>query len=475
MIYNSVTGGWNKAAGVTLEPNTQAEMRTFLDYLFLVNGVNSNLSYDGTTWSDSVNVRNSPIARFVEKYNTRLYLGYIKINSNTFRSRVWFSNLPKANGTLEWGMETGTDLSQTASSAVITSASAAFKSRGIKTGDPFTIENGNNNGVYIVKSIDSETQITLVTTLTYTVTSSTYWVGGNFFDVQTDDGDYITGESVNSNELLIFKRNALFKYNGAGGSLKQVKGVPGTTSRSSIVTLGDYTYYFYPNVGIIRYNGVSGTIISNAVIDAIENISSANYTSVVGFTRKDRYVCFYIGSVTLRDTTSITNCIICFDTVTSTWSISDYGLAIKAATKWLQSNNPKTFVGDDSSKVYQIDTGTALGTGSIPFRLRTQPIFPAGENATIKFDRVRISVDNGLDLQAVFKLLYKPDQRGNVWVDDKDWRPLYGSLRGSRGEFKFPNEDARGAGVVYEFIESSSRESFLLEEFITYYSSPSDL
>jgi len=62
------------------------------------------------------------------------------------------------------------DLVTTAGSAVVTSASSAFVTDGIQAGDPFAIANGPDLGLYVVASVDSQTQITLTAALTATRT-----------------------------------------------------------------------------------------------------------------------------------------------------------------------------------------------------------------------------------------------------------------------------------------------------------------
>jgi hypothetical protein len=67
-----------------------------------------------------------------------------------------------------------TDLATTSSSAVVTSASSTFISDGVQSGDTFTIFSGPDAGDYTILSVDSETQITLTTTLGNTGTGLTF-------------------------------------------------------------------------------------------------------------------------------------------------------------------------------------------------------------------------------------------------------------------------------------------------------------
>jgi hypothetical protein len=472
-VYNSGTGGWTNA-GLSLTNNTKAEMRTFLDQVFLTNGVDANYNYDGSTWSTTTNLNSALIGTYVENYNVRLYLGNIKISGVAYPSRTWYSDFPKSNGTLVWGIQAGSDLEQTISTDVVTSVGALFLTNGIKIGDPFTITSGDNAGQYTVKFITSETSITLTTTLGATATNSSYWAGSNYFDVATDDGDSIVGYGKNSSELLIFKRNSLHKYNSTGGELRQVKGAPGTTSRRSIVNLADYTFYFYPDGGIYMYDGIRSTLISSAVDDIINGMSSANYTEVVAWVEKQRRACFYIGDTTLNDGTTISNCIIVYDVLNNTWSTKSYGLDMKAAAVWLESNIPNVYVGNELSQVHKISTGTDFNGSPISFQLETHPIFPAGYNSIVDFSRMHLFMNNGPFVQALYKLVYKPTYSDKEWTIDSNWQPLMGSSNAEKVELTFP-EGSRASGVILKFVESSTKESFLIEKVTLYYSNVSNI
>jgi hypothetical protein len=468
-VYNSSTEEWDKAS-VTLTDSTKAEFRTFLNYAFMVNGVDSNYSYDGTTWSTSTNLSDSPKGYFIERYDVRLYLGKITIGSTSYFSRVWFSDLPK-NNAITWGLETGSDLAQTEDSATITSAGSLFKTRNIKVGDPFTITSGDNAGEYTVQSIDSETQITLTATLANTAASSSFWVGGNWFDVETDDGDTIKCLTKNSDELIIFKRNTLHRYSVRGQELRQVKGAVGTTAQRSVANIGDYTYYYHPS-GIYRYNGVSSSLISNAVEDFIEGVTDANQTEVIAWVQNEKIVNFYLGDITLRDGKTISDCVVSFNTMSENWSARSYPFVFKAATTWLESNVPAVYVGDDASHIFKLDTGTSFDDSDIPFELETKPYFPAGEDVVVNFERVRVWIESGLDVQLLYKFYYKPTKNVRQWINDADWKPMRGSMRSGKSEWEFPQDDRRASGVALKFIESSADESFLIEKFVIYYSNP---
>lgn len=470
VVYNSTSGSW-ELSSVTLTAYQKCEFRTFLDYAFMVDGVDANYCYDGSVWSSTTNLADSPKGYYIENYGVRLYLLDVTIGGTRYYSRVWFSDLPK-NGTITWGLETGTNLAQTAASAVVTSTGSLFKTRNIKIGDKLTITTGTNAGEYTIQSIDSETQLTLTTDLTYTATNSSFWAGSNWFDVGTDDGDTGKGFGKNSNELLIFKRNSLHRYLDKSNELRKVKGAVGTTARRSIANVGDYTYYYHPT-GIYRYGGGNSLLISNPIVDLIEGVTTANQTEVVSWVEDEKIVCFYLGDVTLRTGVTISNCVVSFDTNASHWSSRSYPFPVISATTWLESNVPNVYVGDSTSHVYKLDTGTTFNASPIPFQLETKPYFVVETNRynqTVNFDRVHLYAEKGQNLSLLYKLYYRVKDQKH-WYNDEDWRPMIGNQSTDKSEWKFPI-GSRAMGVAFKIIESSTQASFLIEKLIVYFSSP---
>ncbi len=459
--------------GVNLTEGTKAEMESFVDCVFLVNGVDNNLCYDGNRWAaQQLNLRSSPNGYLVKREGVRLFLGDVTINDVRYKSRVWHSDFPRADNTLSWGLEYGTNLVQTADSAVVTSDGAGFKSRNIKIGDPITIEDGENNGEYKVQSVDSNTQITLINNLVNTVASSTYWVGGNYFDVETNDGDSLRALGKLSGELLCYKANSLHRYNIRGKQLRRIEGAVGTTSSRGVVSLNKYAYNYHPS-GIYRCNGTSTTLISKAIYDFIEGVTAANQSEVVAWSEDNEVIVFYLGDVTLRDGEKIENCAVAYNTTDNTWSPRRYPIDIKCSTQWLKDDVPEVYTGDDSDSVYKMNIGTHFNDADIVFEYEHPPIFPAGDNAIVNFDRLQAYIDNGPDVQIFYKLIYMSSGRKGQWINDKTWQSLKGSQRGEKTEWRFPNKHRRAAGVALKFAESSQHESFLLEKFVLFYSEAS--
>lgn len=450
---------------------TKCEFENFLDTSFMVNGTDLNQNYNGSDWSKTRNVDNSPIAKYIKKLDVRLYLFNIKIGGVSYPSRCAYPDLPKGNA-IKWGLEDGTDLVQTANSQVVTSVSSSFVGKNIKVGDPMIINTGPNKGEHVVQSVDSERQITLSKPLLNGATGSSFFVGSNWFDVQTDDGDIGMGMGVTSSELILFKKGSVHRFSPRGRELRKVDIDVGTTSPRSIISKGNYVYWFHPS-GIYRTQGTTGELISTPIEDIINGMVTASKSAVVGWKNElDDTVNFYLGNITTREGETITNCVASLDENSETWSLRSYNREIIVATNWLKSGEPEVYVGGDSNDVYKWDTGTDFNGEKIPFYLETKAYFPAGRDTVVTFNRIRSDVENGPDVQIQYKLLYRPDDNGS-WTNDIDWQPMDGSQQSDRSEWVFPT-DARASGLKLRLNESSADESFLIERFTVYFSDPSN-
>lgn len=476
-VYNSSTQNWDSVGSFPFTSGTLIDSTNFLNHAFFVNGTDSNLSYNSSgTWSASTNLGDSPKGKYIEHYDVRLYILNVVIRGTSYRSRIWYSDLPK-NGAITWGLETGTNLAQTAASAVVTSAGSTFITNNIKVGDPFTIESGTNAGEYTVRTIDSETQITLTAALTNTTTNSNFWVGGNFIDVETDDGDVLTGVGKNSNELVFFKRLSLHRYSSRSGTLRRVREIPGTGSFRSIVNSDAYTYYHDPTtMAIRRYDGSDSIVISNAIEDLLENMDSSMIDNVVGWETDGKLIEWYIGTTTTRDGQTVSNCVISFDTTIEGWSSRSLPWAIEQSAEWVQSSQPKTFLATDSAKCLKVADGYKYDTTDIAFFLQDRPIFPVAPDILVDITKIRVFTENGHDLQLAYRMLYTIESESTGNRTHTEWNTLKGSSNADMVEFIIPEgKPRRGGGIEIRFIQSSGTESFLLEKYVVYYANASIL
>lgn len=468
------SGSW--LTGATLTNDKDAYMASLIDRVFLVNDTDKMVEYNGTYWTFSENSIDGLISKFIISGESRMFLFNIQIQKNNpvrYSTRVWYSNPPLRN-TIQWGFEEGSDLVTTADSAVVTSASSLFVNRGIKVGDTFFITTGSDerDKEYIVQSIDSQTQITLTESLSATATGIEFWVGSNWFDVGSDDGDVGNGIGIASNEIVFVKKNSVHRYNVSGEELRRIKDVPGTTSSRSVISWGSYCWWYHPS-GIYRTGGGIGEKVSNSVEDIIEGVADANQDDVVGFVDQTRNeVGWYLGDVTLRDGDTISKCAVVLNLDTKTWEPRSYDKNIKVATNWLRSSIPEVYFGDDNSGVFQLNTGTTFDGSDIPFSTELFPLFPSGEDALNILNRVRAYIDNGPDVQVFYKLIYKPRYGvEGVWDSDTEWKPLKGSQIAERVDWYF-DPDSRASGVKLKFVESGGDETFLIKKFTLYFSEP---
>ena len=469
VVWNGVPkkylNGWVNAP-VDLAATTDVYFESFLDGMFMVDGSDSNYFYNGTTWSTTTNLADSPKGLYIREHLTRLYLYRVTIMGTVFHSRVWYSDFPK-NETITWGLETGSDLAQTASSAVVTSAGSLFITRNIKVGDPFTIMTGTNAGEYVVQTIDSETQITLTKNLTNNQSDKDFWVGGNWFDVGTDDGDIGMGIGETANEMFFFKKTSVYRYSAIEKQLRKVKTAPGTTSPRSIINWGSYTYWYHPS-GLYRCAGLSEEKISDPIEDIIDGVP--DNTAVVGWVSpKENTLNWYLGNVITRDGETIQNCVAVFDARAEKMYLSSIKNSMRCAVTWIQDDDVAVHAADNASGVFEMDTGTSFDGQAISFEAETWPIFPAGTEALNIFTRLRAYIKNGPDVQLLYKLVYKPVKgREDVWINDNDWKPMKGSQKGDRAEWSF-QVNAVASGVKIKAVESSTNESHLIQKLVIYY------
>lgn len=436
--------------------SVKVEMDVFLDYLVAVNRSDNNLVYDGNTWFTGGARTHMPKASYVKTVGNRIYLADLFYAGTNYRSRVWYPNLPK-NNDIQWGYETGTNLVQTAQSRVITSANAGFLAYGIETGDPFFITNGVNAGEYVVDTVDSDFQITLVEAMKNTATGSTYWTGANWFDARTNDSDYVRGLGENDGKLLVFKRESLHRYDER--ELKKVKGSPGTTSHRSIANIRENTFYFH-DTGVYRYDGVTSFTISRPVQDWIDGIDPGNYENVVSWTQGDLLYMF-VGDITnTARGISVTNGVLIYDTSAQAWNIGSLSHIITCATEAIESDTRNVYLGTTVDRVLLWNSGTADISSPIPWRAATVFHFPAKAYNVVELDQVEIHTIDGREVSVYYKLY------GTNSIDHQ-WQPL-GDVNNNVTVIPFPR-GTYGRGFAYMFLESSGNETPLVSRIDTFY------
>lgn len=459
--------------GISLDTTKNVEMDVFLKMLFFQNFSDTPLTFDGTNWGRA-NVARVPIAKYIKTWNQRMFIAYPNIAGTDYPSRVLFSDLP-LNNTLTWGIEWGTNLVQTAQSNRVDSANAGFSAYNIKRGDPFFILTGPNAGQYIVASVSSDQTIILATPLsgkapiTFASTGDTYFVTGNYFDCDADDGDFITGLGENNfyffPQFLTFKKDSLYRFDGAK-NLK-VYGAFGTTSGRSIVNIHELTLYFYGasglSTGIYIYDGRESVKSSGAIEHHIAGISPNMYDKIVGW-REEELARFYVGDIVNTDfNINIPKAVITFDYNTKAWSIDPIGDVITVSTLFRSGSIKQSYLGTDSSKILLTPSGNTFNGSPVPWKFQTTVYFPSGTDIINKFTRIQIYHENAEGMKVKRKYHLNPFQT------EEDFTGL-GMLTTERTEFFLDENDTDAAGIQLEFIGTEQHNATaLIKKIMIFY------
>lgn len=153
---------------------------------------------------------------------------------------------------------------------------------------------------------------------------ATSWDLNNFFDVEDDNGEEISGLAVLNDNLLIFKPSSIFAYDEI--QLKQTIRDVGAWSHRCIQKINGLLYTFGPT-GVYVTNGLSATKISDPVQEYIKGFRPQFDTVIGRFVTntfagkyKDKYY-LYIGNITEPETLS--DVVLVYDTIRKNWTVYD--------------------------------------------------------------------------------------------------------------------------------------------------------
>ena len=475
--YNSTLDRWD-GQSIPVNRTTSVRSAVFLDKAYFTNGYqvisadNYQLGddmkrYDGTNWRNETIINKTPLALYIKQVGDRLYLAnlYFKTINQVFASHVWYCDLPK-NNDIKWGFEEGLNLTGTKDTNLVTVPFAQnyFKARNIKIGDPLTlISTSLSRNEYNVSAVDNDFTLKLTANLEDTITNEDFWVGSNFFPVTTNDNNIITGLGENNDRLLVFKQDALFRFNPPpSATLVKIKGVPGTTSQDSVVNINEWTYYFH-RTGIWRTNGTTAELISRSIQDYIDNVSPDIYPNVVGWRTGPSQETYriYVGDITsIDDDISVTKCTIDFDTITEQLSIGNLPYAVTATTEFVEGNTRNIYLGNADGEVFQDNKGNTDGDIAIPFMIDTGFHFPLGPTVEVEFTKLQVFTKSGRGMQIRYKLY------GTPWTKDKQWRGSLDDVDDDVTEIKMesrPEISNVGRGIAFQITSSATNKRPIIE------------
>lgn len=466
-------GSWVGQAQNLIPGNYQISMGKGYAYLTGIN-VNPRVINSSGTWSQTTNLTKAPKADYNRLVGDRHYFGYCSLNSNNYYRRIFYTDIIEQDDAVTWGIEYGSDLVQTAGDATITSAGSSFIDRKIKIGDPVFILDGNNAGTYAVSSVIDNTNIELTKALTYSGSSTSFWIGGNWFDLPGK----VTGIGEHYGTPIGFEANSAWRYSTSIGR-KQIIGVKGTLSYKSIVSNHrGYSFWYHPTDGIVAFNGSVAKTISNKIEPILKGMSSSMYSSVVGWPGTGIYkdhLYMFIGNSTFNvngESFTLTNCIVDYNIARNKWKVFEYNAVITSATVFQESNVDNVYIGTSSDLVLQFDSGNSdydvttdddATTLDIHSYIITHPVYPSGIEVMNEFDKYFSWKDIGNSIKSRYRL------HGNIDKNDSEWSPL-NELNDDYSEVKINPQKCNARGISFMIDEISKTPSFEFLGFSFIYS-----
>ena len=297
----------------------------------------------------------------------------------------------------------------------------------------------------------------------------TSWTtASDFFDMEDQLGQPITGFLVHSDRLGIFKTQSTFVYNEV--ELKEtIKGV-GAYNHKVAVPVNGSIYTFCPN-GIFETNLSSATQIGGPVRDFWENfmptydsVSKRVCMNTYAWSHRDSYF-LYIGDIT--SPTSTDDVVLEFDTIRRNWTVHDGGFTDFVNATELKhfrygdntlTSSPTVFASDISGQIFRmndtryVDTdGTKRGSdiltdeiadsagNPIPIVLETKLHDLEQPGLWKVFDRIRVFSEN-----SQWSVQYRVENEDGI----TDYKPL-GTVSRSNQTLLFP-KDAAGWRIGFK-------------------------
>ena len=207
------------------------------------------------------------------------------------------------------------------------------------------------------------------------------WTDSDHFDVNPDDNDALMGGHNNGNRLLLFKREALYRWTFGQLEPDRLIGV-GTHSIESVRTNFDrgITFFAHPT-GIYAYTGERPQLISRKIQPYIDAVS--DWSTVCAEVDGDHYF-LSVGNLTVNSKT-ITNAVLVYHISLDAWTI--FALAHKpvvfarmygSTTTTVQS----VFFGDSTGKVFKLFDGTDDAGSAIATEFRSKEYLLSYPNRT---------------------------------------------------------------------------------------------
>lgn len=245
------------------------------------------------------------------------------------------------------------------------------------------------------------------------------WTGGDsgYYEVQTDDGDFVTGIHPRRDRLLIFKNHYIEARDSYFRRISIVRDL-GTPSNDSIVTINNKTYFFNfddtTSTGVYEYGSSEPIKISAPIQDLIDDITIATPSTQFFATKYGMNYILHIGT-----TQGMSNVVICYNVTHQAWCYWTLPSTITTFAPYNDTNVILPNYGTSLGKVYKFTgandayyNGSTDTTKNITMNVRTHPIHCGNPHLFKDFtniylfdenpikSRVRYQIDRGSWLSA---------------------------------------------------------------------------
>ena len=196
-----------------------------------------------------------------------------------------------------------------------------------------------------------------------TIEGAQAWPADQYIDINTDDGDIITGLASTQDILYIFKRNSVhFLIGDDPETFTWIEGQSsvGCVAPRSIQVGDDGSVYFLHYTGVYRIQGARAELISDKITPTILGISDTYMDDAAGiyYSAKKQYWLGYCDG-----TQTYNNRVLVYDTKTGEWYPYD-GLNISSGFCATGGNDQgELYIGDSvEGFIYQADTDKGYGS-----------------------------------------------------------------------------------------------------------------
>lgn len=201
------------------------------------------------------------------------------------------------------------------------------------------------------------------------ITNTLTWdTSTQYLDVNPADGDNLTALAKTGTQMLLLKRNFIYRWNGTATDPEPVINV-GTISQETVANVNGTVVFFHPT-GVYMTDGGIPVKVSRPVQNFIKAIPASAYPELCSYADGNVFGLF-IPSLTVDDRT-FTNLVMEFDIETQAWQCHELGHTFRAFAQAKTASKETMLVGGMGTYVQQMFTGTTDDGLPIKFERETK-------------------------------------------------------------------------------------------------------